>query len=76
MESKVNILMVDDQPGKLLTYEAILGEVEKLASRGLSSREIARRLNAAGYRTCRASEFTAEAVRQLRSRGAALRTAG
>jgi DNA invertase Pin-like site-specific DNA recombinase len=57
-------------------YEAILEEVEKLASRRLSSREIAHRLNAAGYRTCRASEFTAEAVRQLRSRGDAPRTAG
>ena len=52
----------------LRDYEAILGKVEELASRGQSSKEIARRLNAAGYRTCRASEFTAENVRQLRSR--------
>lgn len=27
MDEKINILMVDDQPGKLLTYEAILGEL-------------------------------------------------
>src|SRR5580658_7337836 len=26
-QEKVNILMVDDQPGKLLSYEAILGEL-------------------------------------------------
>ena len=27
VDEKINILMVDDQPGKLLTYEAILGEL-------------------------------------------------
>jgi hypothetical protein len=27
MDEKMNILMVDDQPGKLLTYEAMLGEL-------------------------------------------------
>jgi signal transduction histidine kinase len=27
MDDKINILMVDDQPGKLLSYEAILGEL-------------------------------------------------
>ena len=26
-QEKVNILMVDDQPGKLLSYEVILGEL-------------------------------------------------
>lgn len=60
----------------LSRYEAILAEIEKLASRGLRSREIARRLNAAGYRTCRNAEFTAQNVRQLRSRKAAPRDAG
>jgi len=35
MESKVNILMVDDQPGKLLTYEAILSELGENLSRRL-----------------------------------------
>src|SRR6202795_4449222 len=27
MDEKINILMVDDQPGKLLSYEAMLGEL-------------------------------------------------
>src|ERR1700735_1174171 len=27
VDEKINILMVDDQPGKLLTYEAMLGEL-------------------------------------------------
>ena len=27
LEDKVNILLVDDQPAKLLTYQAILGDV-------------------------------------------------
>jgi signal transduction histidine kinase len=27
MDDKINILLVDDQPGKLLTYEAMLGEL-------------------------------------------------
>jgi len=55
----------------LSRYAAILAEVEKLAARGLRSSEIARRLNAAGHRTCRNAEFTAQNVRQLRSRKAA-----
>lgn len=32
MREPVNILMVDDQPGKLLSYETILGRLEKLLS--------------------------------------------
>ena len=60
----------------LSRYAAILAEIEKLAARGLQSREIARRLNAAGYRTCRNAEFTAHNVRQLRSRKAAPHDAG
>ncbi len=35
----VNILLVDDQPAKLLTYDAILGELgEKLITRQLGER--------------------------------------
>jgi signal transduction histidine kinase len=36
---KVNILLVDDQPGKLLTYEAILGELNENLLKASSARE-------------------------------------
>ncbi|MEO7793915.1 MAG: response regulator [Thermoanaerobaculia bacterium] len=36
---KVNILLVDDQPGKLLTYEAILGELDENLLKAASARE-------------------------------------
>jgi signal transduction histidine kinase len=36
---KVNILMVDDQPGKLLTYESILGELHENLIAARSGRE-------------------------------------
>jgi signal transduction histidine kinase len=36
---RVNILLVDDQPGKLLTYEAILGELDQNLLRAGSARE-------------------------------------
>jgi DNA invertase Pin-like site-specific DNA recombinase len=55
----------------LSNYETLVAHVEELASCGATSSEIADRLNAQGYRTCRRTEFTAENVRQLRSRSAA-----
>lgn len=36
---KVNVLMVDDQPGKLLSYEAILGELGENLIKATSGRE-------------------------------------
>ena len=43
MEAKVNILMVDDQPGKLLTYEVILGELGENLIKASSGREADRK---------------------------------
>jgi PAS domain S-box-containing protein len=39
MREKVNILMVDDQPSKLLTYEAILSELDENLIKAASGRE-------------------------------------
>jgi two-component system, NtrC family, sensor kinase len=39
MEQNVNILMVDDDPGKLLTYEVILGELGENLLKASSGRE-------------------------------------
>src|SRR5277367_1642213 len=38
-QEKVNILMVDDQPGKLVTYEAILGELDEKLIKARSGKE-------------------------------------
>ena len=38
-EDRVNILMVDDQPAKLLSYEAILGELGENLIKASSGRE-------------------------------------
>ena len=61
----VNILLVDDQPAKLLTYESILGELGENAHQGelgdealdclLSTRY---RRGAGGRRACRSSTAT------------------
>src|SRR6202162_811997 len=39
VHEKVNILMVDDQPGKLLSYEVILGELGENLIKANSGRE-------------------------------------
>ncbi len=39
IQDKINILMVDDQPGKLLTYEAILSELGENLIKANSGRE-------------------------------------
>lgn len=39
MDEKINILMVDDQPGKLLTYEAILNDLGENLIKAHSGRE-------------------------------------
>src|ERR1700723_2918265 len=39
MEEKINILMVDDEPGKLLSYEAMLGELGENLIRAKSGGE-------------------------------------
>ena len=41
---RVNILMVDDQPGKLLTYEAILSELGENLIKASSAKEALERL--------------------------------
>ncbi len=43
-EEKVNILMVDDQPGKLLTYEAILEELGENLIKATSAKEALEKL--------------------------------
>ena len=38
-KSKINILMVDDEPGKLLSYEVMLGELGETLIKAHSGRE-------------------------------------
>ena len=44
VQEKVNILMVDDQPGKLLSYEAILSELGENLIQATSAREALEKL--------------------------------
>ena len=39
-KEKVNILMVDDQPGKLLSYEVILGSSVRISSKPARARKL------------------------------------
>src|SRR5436305_9562726 len=41
---KVNILMVDDQPGKLLSYDAILGDLEENLIKATSAKDALEKL--------------------------------
>ena len=43
-QDKVNILMVDDQPGKLLSYEAILSELGENLIQATSAKEALEKL--------------------------------
>ena len=44
VHDRVNILMVDDQPGKLLSYEAILGELGENLIKATSAKEALEKL--------------------------------
>ena len=44
MQDKVNVLMVDDQPGKLLSYEAILSELGENLIKAASAKEALEKL--------------------------------
>ena len=43
-DDKVNILMVDDQPGKLLSYEAILGDLDENLIKATSAKDALEKL--------------------------------
>jgi PAS domain S-box-containing protein len=43
-DDKVNILMVDDQPGKLLSYEAILGDLDENLVKATSAKDALEKL--------------------------------
>ena len=43
-QERVNILMVDDQPGKLLTYEAILSDLGENLIKATSAKEALEKL--------------------------------
>ncbi|MGH9495783.1 MAG: response regulator [Candidatus Sulfotelmatobacter sp.] len=43
-DDRVNILMIDDQPGKLLSYEAILGELDENLVKATSAKDALEKL--------------------------------